>query len=49
MNPARISQMTGQHRENIKRLTAELDLKELKIRPAALKNDEILLLSVEIG
>lgn len=49
VNPARISQMTGQHRENIKRLTAELDLKELKIRPAALKNDEISLLSVEIG
>lgn len=48
VNSARISQMTGQHRENIRALCAEFGLKELKIRAAAVENEEILLLSVEI-
>lgn len=48
VNSARISQMTGQHRENIRVLCEEFGLKALKIRAAAAENEEILLLSVEI-
>lgn len=48
VNSARISQMTGQHRENIRVLCEEFGLKTLKIRAAAAENEEILLLSVEI-
>ncbi len=45
--PGQISQAVGQHRENIRRLCAEFALSELKIRPAALKNGEISVISVE--
>lgn len=48
VNSARISQMTGQHRGNIRVLCEEFGLKSLKIRAAAAENEEILLLSVEI-
>lgn len=48
VNSARISQMTGQHRGNIRVLCEEFGLKALKIRAAAVENEEILLLSVEI-
>ena len=48
VNSARISQMTGQHRGNIRVLCEEFGLKALKIRAAAAENEEILLLSVEI-
>jgi histone acetyltransferase (RNA polymerase elongator complex component) len=41
------SQMTGQHRENIRRLTGEFGLAELKIRENPELNGEILLFSVE--
>lgn len=41
------SQMAGQHRENVRRLTEEFRLAELKIREKPELNGEILLFSVE--
>lgn len=41
--PSRVSQMVGQHRENIKKLCGDFQLKELKVRHAEAENDEILL------
>ena len=43
----RASQMAGQHRENVRRLTEEFRLAELKIREKPELNGEILLFSVE--
>ena len=37
----KLSQMIGQHRENVQRLCAEFDLSELKICPVEAENDEI--------
>lgn len=48
VNSAQISQMIGQHRENVRTLCEEFGLKALKIRAAAVENGEILRLSVEI-
>ena len=48
VNSAQISQMIGQHRENVGTLCEEFGLKALKIRAAAVENGEILRLSVEI-
>lgn len=42
-----LSQMTGQKRENLQRLKDEFGLREIKVRPAAVKEGEIVLLSVE--
>lgn len=49
VNKSRISQMTGQHRQNIDALCREFSLKKLKIMVAEAKDDEILLVSVEIS
>ncbi len=49
VHPSQISQMTGQHRENIERLKAEFKLNSLKISPCPVEKDEILLISVEIS
>ena len=46
--PGRISQMVGQHRENIRRLCAVFGLCSLKVTEKPLKNDEIEIVSVEI-
>ena len=40
----RISAMTGQNRENLKILSEEFSLKSIKVMPADVENDEILLL-----
>ena len=45
--PGAVSQMVGQHRHNILQLCSDFDLKSLRIRPAELKNREIIILSVE--
>lgn len=45
--PSRLSQMIGQHRQNVDYLTARFHLKSLKIRPASLPDGEIVILSVE--
>ena len=42
-----ISQMTGQKRENLRNLCKEFSLDGLKVRPAAVKKGEIVILSVE--
>ena len=42
-----LSQMIGQHRENVRRLCEELGLEDLKVRPADLKNGEICVISIE--
>lgn len=44
---SKISQMIGQHRQNIESLCREFSLKQLKIREAQVKGEEILLISVE--
>ncbi len=44
---SKISQMVGQHRQNVDSLCREFSLKQLKIREAQVKGEEILLLSVE--
>lgn len=44
VNKSRISQMTGQHRCNIEYLTGKFSLKELKVKPAAVEADEIIIL-----
>ena len=41
--PGRVSAMTGQHRENIRRLTEEFGLSELKIRSVPGADEEIIL------
>jgi len=41
VGPGKTSQMAGQHRENIRRLTEEFSLKELKIREEPTADDEI--------
>lgn len=43
----KMSQMTGQHRENIRSLCTEFDLKGLKVVEGDLENDEISIVSVE--
>lgn len=45
--PEKLSQMTGQHRENILKLCGDLGLEELRVRPMAMKNAEICVISVE--
>ena len=47
VNKSKISQMVGQHRQNIETLCREFSLKELKIREAQVNGEEILLISVE--
>ncbi len=47
VNAAKLSQMIGQHRRNIDYLTARFQLKSLKIRPLALNDGEIAVISVE--
>lgn len=47
VNKSKVSQMTGQHRQNIETLCREFSLKELKIRPAEVNDEEILIISVE--
>ena len=44
-----LSQAIGQKRENLQRLCREYGLEEIKIVPAAVKEGEIILLSVENG
>ena len=46
--PGKISQMVGQHRENIHRLCTEFVLHSLKVTGKQRKNDEIEIVSVEI-
>lgn len=46
VHPSKVSQMIGQHRENINRLCGEFSLKELKVLPADAKNNEIRLISI---
>ena len=48
VDPSKISQMVGQHRQNIQRLCTEFGLCSLKVIGKALKNDEIEIVSVEI-
>ena len=45
----KISQMNGQKRRNVLRLCAEFSLSSLKVRPVALNDDEIIILSIEKG
>lgn len=47
VTPGRVSQMVGQHRANVTALCGEFGLAGLKVRPAEIKNDEIVILSVE--
>ena len=47
VNATKLSQMIGQHRRNIDYLTARFQLKSLKIRPLALNDGEIAVISVE--
>ena len=49
VNKSKVSQMVGQHRQNTEKLMAEFSLNSLKVRAADVKDDEILLISVEIG
>ena len=44
--PAQLSQMIGQHRQNVETLVREFELSGLQIRPDAEKNGEIRILSV---
>ena len=46
--PGKISQMVGQHRQNIRCLCTEFGLHSLKVIGKPLKNDEIEIVSVEI-
>lgn len=48
VHKSRISQMTGQKRQNVLRLCEEFALKELKIRPQEQEKDEITIVSVEM-
>ncbi len=45
----KISQMTGQHRQNIERLCEEFGLNGVKVKPAEPENGEIKIISVEKG
>ena len=45
--PNRVSAMTGQHRENIRRLTEEFSLKEVKIRALSQAGEEIILVDAK--
>ena len=47
VNKSQISQMVGQHRQNIRKLCDKFSLKELKVRAAAAEEGEVLLLSAE--
>ena len=47
VSAAKLSQMIGQHRRNVDWLAARFRIKSLKIRPAALNDGEIAVLSVE--
>ena len=47
VHPAQISQMNGQHRQNIRWLCETFGLAELKVRPTEGKSNEIRLISVE--
>ena len=42
-----VSQMIGQHRQNLASLKSGLGLANVRVRPANVKNDEIILLSVD--
>ena len=44
VNKSRISQMTGQHRCNMEYLSGKFSLKQLKVKPAAVEADEIIIL-----
>ena len=44
VNKSRISQMTGQHRCNLEYLSGKFSLKQLKVKPAAVEADEIIIL-----
>ena len=44
VNKSRISQMTGQHRCNMEYLSGKFSLKELKVKPAVVEADEIIIL-----
>jgi len=48
VDKSRVSQMTGQRRQNIRRLCADFGLKELKIRGQEQEKDEITIVSVEM-
>ena len=47
VNKSRVSQMTGQKRQNIQYLTEKFALKELKIKAIEAENEEIRIVSVE--
>lgn len=44
---SKMSQLIGQHRQNAEKLTHEFGLRSLKIKPADVSGDEIVILSVE--
>ena len=48
VDPRRISQMVGQHRQNIERLCTEFGMSSLKVMGKQLKNHEIEIVSVEM-
>lgn len=48
VHKSRVSQMTGQHRQNVQRLCADFGLKELKITAHQGEKEEINIVSVEI-
>ena len=45
--PEKVSQMVGQHRENLRRLCAELGLEELKVRAIPVDSGEIRVIPIE--
>lgn len=47
VNASQLSQMIGQHRQNLRLLCERLALAEVRVCPAAVKNGEIAILSVE--
>lgn len=47
VNKSDVSKMTGQHRENIGALKSEFSLADVRVKPADIKKDEIILLAVE--
>ena len=49
VSPAQVSQMTGQHRQNLTRLRQSFALGDVRVRPAALEPGEIRLSRIEDG
>ena len=47
VHASKVSQMTGQHRENLKRLCADLGLRNIKVKAVETEKDEIVIVSVE--